>query len=209
MYTETKEKRKGFSHLSLIDSQNRRPNSLPNPTPSLSKSHARGKAYEGDNFGSSRLQDESRKTEQTSEASTGGGESLVGGASEDGLGGGCSRASSGGSTRAGGDGAGTVDVGRDGGDQRGAGSRGSGGNGSGGARCQRLGDGARAVGDGQRGSLRDGVSLVIVDQRSGLGAVGGKGSDDLGGVDLGAVGGSRNTSHEGGGGSDDGETHLD
>jgi hypothetical protein len=45
-----------------------------------------------------------------------------------------------------------------------------------------LGDGARAVSDGEGGSLSDSVGLVAVDDLSGTGAVGGVGSDDLGGV---------------------------
>lgn len=46
----------------------------------------------------------------------------------------------------------------------------------------RLGDGARAVSDGQGGGLSDGVGLVAVDDLSGTGAVGGVSSNDLGGV---------------------------
>ena len=46
-----------------------------------------------------------------------------------------------------------------------------------------LADGARAVGDGQRGGLGDGVGLVAMGQGGGLGAVGGELSDNLGGVD--------------------------
>lgn len=45
-----------------------------------------------------------------------------------------------------------------------------------------LGDGARAVSDGQGGGLSDGVSLVAVDDLSRTGAVGGVSSNDLGGV---------------------------
>lgn len=45
-----------------------------------------------------------------------------------------------------------------------------------------LGDGARAVSDGEGGGLSDGVGLVAVDDLSRTGAVGGVGSDDLGGV---------------------------
>lgn len=45
-----------------------------------------------------------------------------------------------------------------------------------------LGDGARAVSDGEGGGLSDSVGLVTVDDLSGTGAVGGVGSDDLGGV---------------------------
>jgi hypothetical protein len=46
----------------------------------------------------------------------------------------------------------------------------------------RLGDCARAVGDGEGGGLSDGVSLVAVSKSGGLRAVGGDGSHDLGGV---------------------------
>lgn len=45
-----------------------------------------------------------------------------------------------------------------------------------------LGDGARAVSDGEGGGLSDSVGLVAVDDLSRTGAVGGVGSDDLGGV---------------------------
>lgn len=45
-----------------------------------------------------------------------------------------------------------------------------------------LGDGARAVSDGEGGGLGDSVSLVAVDDLSRTGAVGSVGSDDLGGV---------------------------
>jgi hypothetical protein len=45
-----------------------------------------------------------------------------------------------------------------------------------------LGDGARAVSDGQGGGLSDGVGLVAVDDLSGTGAVGGVSSNDLSGV---------------------------
>jgi hypothetical protein len=45
-----------------------------------------------------------------------------------------------------------------------------------------LGDGARAVSDGEGGGLGDSVGLVAVDDLSRTGAVGSVGSDDLGGV---------------------------
>ena len=45
-----------------------------------------------------------------------------------------------------------------------------------------MGDGARAVGDGEGGGLGDGVGLAVVDQSGGLRAVGGQSSDDLGNV---------------------------
>lgn len=45
-----------------------------------------------------------------------------------------------------------------------------------------LGDGARAVSDGQGGGLSDGVGLVAVNDLSRTGAVGGVSSNDLGGV---------------------------
>lgn len=45
-----------------------------------------------------------------------------------------------------------------------------------------LGDGARAVSDGQGGGLSDGVSLVAVNDLSGTRAVGGVSGNDLGGV---------------------------
>lgn len=70
-----------------------------------------------------------------------------------------------------------------------------------------LGDGARAVGDGQGGSLRDGVLLGTVGDDRGSRAVGGVGSHDL--SDVGFIGPGRDA----GGqrerrGSDNGETHL-
>lgn len=49
----------------------------------------------------------------------------------------------------------------------------------------RLGDSARAVGDGEGGGLSDGVGLVAVGESGRLRAVGGDGGEDLGGVDNG------------------------
>lgn len=69
----------------------------------------------------------------------------------------------------------------------------------------RLGDGARALGDGQSGGLGDGVSLVTVDNLGGRRAVGGVGSDNLGGVDD----SGRSTGSESGRGGDGGELHFD
>lgn len=74
--------------------------------------------------------------------------------------------------------------------------------GDGGSRVGGLGDGARAVGDGQGGGLSDGVGLAAVGDLGGLRAVGGQGSDDLGGVD----GGSRDN---GGCGRVDGSCGVD
>lgn len=72
-----------------------------------------------------------------------------------------------------------------------------------------LGDGARAVSDGQSGGLGDGVGLVAVGDGGGLRAVGGVLSHDLGGVrDV----SSGVVSHGAGGGSEDdgsGELHFD
>lgn len=60
-----------------------------------------------------------------------------------------------------------------------------------------LGDGARAVSDGQGGGLSDGVGLVTVDDLSGTGAVGGVSSNDLGGVgDVLGVGGNASSESE-------------
>jgi len=51
-----------------------------------------------------------------------------------------------------------------------------------------LGTGARAVGDGQSGSLGDGIRLVVFDDRSSIRAVGGVGSDNLSGSEVCAIG---------------------
>ena len=69
-----------------------------------------------------------------------------------------------------------------------------------------LGDGARAVSDGQGGGLSDGVGLAAVGDLSGTGAVGGVDVDNLGGV--GDVAASRDS---GGSGQDNssGELHFD
>jgi len=45
-----------------------------------------------------------------------------------------------------------------------------------------VGDGARAVGDGEGGGLSDGVGLAVVHKSGGLGAVGGQSGDDLSNV---------------------------
>lgn len=68
-----------------------------------------------------------------------------------------------------------------------------------------LGDGARAVGDGQSGGLSDRVGLVTVGDLGGLGAVGHVGLDDLG--DDGDV----LVSHGASGGNSESESvlHLD
>lgn len=69
-----------------------------------------------------------------------------------------------------------------------------------------LGDGARAVRDGQGRSLSDGVGHAVVSQEGGLRAVGGQGRDDLGGVGhVRGGGGSGGQSQDGG----SGELHLD
>lgn len=61
----------------------------------------------------------------------------------------------------------------------------------------RLGDGARAVSDGQGGGLSDGVGLVAVNDLSGTGAVGGVSSNDLGGVgNVLGVGGNASSESE-------------
>lgn len=52
----------------------------------------------------------------------------------------------------------------------------------------RLGNGARAVGDGQSGRLSDGVRLVVEREGGRSGAVGSVGGDDLGGVGWGLGG---------------------
>jgi hypothetical protein len=70
-----------------------------------------------------------------------------------------------------------------------------------------LGDGARAVGDGEGGGLSDGVGLVVVGQGGGSRAVGGVSSDDLGNVGDVAVG--SDGGHEGSGDGGGGELHLD
>lgn len=61
----------------------------------------------------------------------------------------------------------------------------------------RLGDGARAVSDGQGSGLSDGVGLVAVNDLSGTGAVGGVSSNDLGGVgNVLGVGGNASSESE-------------
>jgi len=60
----------------------------------------------------------------------------------------------------------------------------------------RLGQGARAVGDSQGRGLRDGVGDTVVGQDGGLRAVGGQSSDDLRGVD-GTVGAGRDGASQG------------
>jgi hypothetical protein len=74
----------------------------------------------------------------------------------------------------------------------------------------RLGDGARAVGDGQSSSLSDRVGVASLSEGGGARAVGSVGSDDLGGGVVGAVaiGVGR---HDRGGESNNsnGETHFD
>lgn len=72
-----------------------------------------------------------------------------------------------------------------------------------------LGDGARAVGDGQGGGCGDSVGLGAVGDGGGSRAVGGHGSDDLGGVDDGVVGGGLSSGDEAGGGNDAGELHFE
>lgn len=69
-----------------------------------------------------------------------------------------------------------------------------------------LGDGARAVSDGQGGGLSDGVGLVAVDDRSRTGAVGGVGSDNLGGDSSAILVGADGSS--GGDDGGDGELHF-
>lgn len=104
-----------------------------------------------------------------------------------------------------------------GGHDRGRGGDGSGGDGGnacgrddadggvGGVGGDRLGDGARAVGDGQGGGLGDGVGDTIVLDRGGVRAVRRQGGHDLGGVadivaGLDGSGGTKN--------SGDGELHF-
>lgn len=70
-----------------------------------------------------------------------------------------------------------------------------------------LGDGARAVGDGQGGGLSDGVGLVAVGDLSGLRAVGDVGGDDLSDDGHVAVGVGRDAGN--GKSGDGGELHLD
>jgi len=155
--------------------------------------------------GRNHLQDVGSETEETSKASTGGSERLVGGTSEGrglaGGGGGCGRNTGGGR---GGGGA----VGEDGRWRRSGRDEGLGGNGD---RRNWGGDGARAVGDGQGGGRRDGVGHAVLHDLSGGRAVGGVGSDDGRGVDhrRGTVGvAGRGTSREGSN-SSDGVTHFD
>lgn len=69
-----------------------------------------------------------------------------------------------------------------------------------------LGDGARAVGDGQGGGLSDSVGLVVEGQGGGLWAEGGVVGVDL--SDPGDVAGS-DGGHEGSGDGGVGELHLD
>jgi len=158
------------------------------------------------------LQDVSGNTEDGSKTGTGGGESLVGSAGElgRGRGGGSTSASRRSRDDRGGGvlvrsrrsrGRGSRDVGSRGrwlNVHRGAGGR------------SRLGDGARAVSDGEGGSLGDGVGLATVGDLGRLGAVGGVGSHNLGDIGRGsvvAVGGG--ASNEGGGSGDGSETHFD
>jgi len=81
---------------------------------------------------------------------------------------------------------------------------------SGGGSVDRLGDGARAVSDGQGGGLSDGVSVGTNGELGGRGAVGGVDIDNLGGD--GDVGGNGvrglGTSDERGNGSNS-ELHFD
>lgn len=70
-----------------------------------------------------------------------------------------------------------------------------------------LGDGARAVGDGEGGGLSDGVGLVVVGQGGGLRAVGGVLGEDL--SDVGDVAVGSDGGHEGSGDGGGGELHLE
>lgn len=79
-----------------------------------------------------------------------------------------------------------------------------------------LGDGARAVLDGEGGGLSDGVGLLAVGESGGLRAVGGQVSDDLSGVLDGLVGGGSIVGGGGGSADEDAgdggrldETHFD
>jgi hypothetical protein len=73
----------------------------------------------------------------------------------------------------------------------------------------RLGDGARAVGDGQGGGLGDGVGLGAVDDLGGTRAVGHDLVDGGGGVGHVAVVASGSDADGGDGKGGDGELHLD
>lgn len=70
-----------------------------------------------------------------------------------------------------------------------------------------LGDGARAVGDGEGGGLSDGVGLAVVGDLGGSRAVGGELSDDL--SHVGSVGVGLGNGSEASGSSSDDETHVD
>jgi len=127
------------------------------------------------------LQQEGGEAEEASKASARGGHGLVGTTGDGRWGGGADGAAASASWVDRGDGVGGpcdggVGIGRGGG----WGSAGGAGHGAGGVDW--LADGARAVGDGQRGSLGDGVGLAVVGKLGGLWAVGGVRGDDLGGV---------------------------
>lgn len=134
------------------------------------------------------LQDESSKTEDTSQTGAREGSSLAGTSSgQVGRAGG--RGNGDGADRGGrDDGGGAVLVAR-------AGDSGD-----------RLSNGARAVGDGEGGGLGDSVGRTTVGQGGGIRAVRGKGGHDLGGVGDIAIPGLGGTS--GGDESSDGKLHL-
>jgi len=129
----------------------------------------------------SRLQEEGGEAEEASKTSARHGHGLAGATGDGAWGGGADMATA--STSwvdrrdgVGGNRGGSIGIGR----SRGWGSAGVAGHGAGGV--DRLADGARAVGDGQRGRLSDSVGLSVVADLGGLRAVGGVRSDDLGGV---------------------------
>lgn len=70
-----------------------------------------------------------------------------------------------------------------------------------------LGDGARAVGDGEGGGLGDSVGLAVVGDLGGSRAVGSELSNDL--SHVGSVGVGLSNGSEASGSSSDDETHVD
>jgi len=155
-----------------------------------------------------RLQQESGEAEEASKASARDGHGLVGTTGDGRWGGGADGAAASASWVDRGDGVsgpwgGAVGVDRGGG----CGSAGGAGHGAGGVDW--LADGARAVGDGQRGSLGDSVGLAVVGELGGLWAVGCVRGDDLSGVAHVAVAiGGRGGGSQGEDGSSL-ELHLD
>jgi len=140
-----------------------------------------------------RLQDVSSKTDETSKASTGCSERLAGGTSE------------GGSSSIGAGRVGDVlrwwgrNIGGFAGRAAGVGSN----------TDNWLGDRARAVGDGQGGSLGDSVGNIVMGDNSRARAVGSVGSDDLGHIRGVAVVGGGTSGQGERSSSDGGEAHFD